>query len=109
MDELDPQYDNHLHFGAGQTEATITLPEGRHTLQLLLGDAFHVPHQPPVYSNRIVVYVGMSHRTPFDTITGSTVDNVACRVVCCRSGDKFADAEAPARVSASGRTGVFAD
>ena len=60
MDEPIPSDDNHLHFGAGQTEATITLPEGRHTLQLLLGDAFHVPHEPPVYSNQIVVYVGMS-------------------------------------------------
>ena len=64
MDEPIPSDDNHLHFGAGQTEATITLPEGRHTLQLLLGDAFHVPHEPPVYSNQIVVYVGMSPPHP---------------------------------------------
>ena len=60
FDQPIPNDENHLHFGGGQTEATITLPKGRHTLQLLLGDAFHVPHQPPVYSNPIVVYVGMS-------------------------------------------------
>jgi hypothetical protein len=64
-----PNDENHLHFGGGQTETTITLPKGRHTLQLLLGDALHVPHEPPVYSNQIVIYVGMSppvrrHRTP---------------------------------------------
>ena len=42
------------------TEATVTLPKGRHTLQLLLGDAYHVPHQPPVYSDPVIVYAGMS-------------------------------------------------
>jgi hypothetical protein len=61
-DQPIPNNENHLHFGAGQTEATITLPKGRHTLQLFLGDAAHVPHQPPVYSERIVVYVGFRHR-----------------------------------------------
>jgi hypothetical protein len=48
---------NHLHFGAGQTEATVNLPPGRHTLQLLLGDENHVPHNPPVMSKPIRVYV----------------------------------------------------
>jgi hypothetical protein len=38
---------NHLHFGAGQTEAEITLKPGPHTLQLLFGDKDHVPHRPP--------------------------------------------------------------
>src|SRR5208337_2700265 len=60
LDRPIPNDESHLHFGGGQTEATVTLPNGRHTLQLLLGDAFHVPHEPPVYSNPIVVYVGMS-------------------------------------------------
>ncbi len=60
FDQPIPNDENHLHFGGGQTEATVTLPKGRHKLQLLLGDAFHVPHQPPVYSDPIVVYVGMS-------------------------------------------------
>lgn len=40
----------HVHFGAGQTEAMVTLPPGRHTLQLVLGDWSHVPHVPPVMS-----------------------------------------------------------
>ena len=60
LDKPIPNDENHLHFGAGQTETTITLPTGRHTLQLLLGDVSHLPHEPPVYSTPIVVYVGMS-------------------------------------------------
>jgi hypothetical protein len=60
LDKPIPNDENHLHFGAGQTEATLTLPKGRHTLQLLLGDAAHIPHDPPVYSKVVVVYVGMS-------------------------------------------------
>src|SRR5690242_12512957 len=48
---------NHLHFGAGQTEAQITLKPGQHTLQLLMGDKDHVPHTPPVMSQRIRVRV----------------------------------------------------
>ena len=52
-----PQDKNHLHFGAGQTEARIELPPGKHTLQLLLGDENHVPHQPPLYSKVITVTV----------------------------------------------------
>jgi hypothetical protein len=50
----DPQ---HLHFGLGQTETVLTLPPGRHTLQLILGDENHVPHDPPVMSKRITVTV----------------------------------------------------
>jgi len=57
LDQPIPNDENHLHFGAGQTEATITLTPGRHTLQLLLGDAQHVPHDPPVYSQPITVLV----------------------------------------------------
>jgi len=53
---------NHLHFGAGQTEATVTLPLGRHTLQLVLGDETHVPHNPPVMSKPIRVIVTRSGR-----------------------------------------------
>jgi hypothetical protein len=51
---------NHLHFGAGQTEAEITLKPGTHTLQLLLGDKDHVPHTPPVMSRQIKVNVGLT-------------------------------------------------
>ncbi len=60
FDQPIPNDENHLHFGAGQTEATVTLPPGRHTLQLLLGDVNHLPHQPPVFSKPIVVNVGMT-------------------------------------------------
>ncbi len=59
LDKPIPNDENHLHFGGGQTETTLTLPTGKHTLQLLLGDVAHLPHQPPVYSDPIVVYVGM--------------------------------------------------
>jgi Domain of unknown function (DUF4399) len=47
----------HLHFGGGQTEAMVTLPPGRHTLQLVLGDWSHVPFNPPIMSPVITVTV----------------------------------------------------
>jgi hypothetical protein len=53
---------NHLHFGAGQTEAVVNLPVGTHTLQLLLGDENHVPHNPPVMSKPINVTVTRTGR-----------------------------------------------
>lgn len=49
--------DNHRHFGGGQTEVTLDLPAGEHTLQLVLGDLYHVPHNPPVVSERITIIV----------------------------------------------------
>lgn len=52
-----PTDDKHRHFGLGQTEVTLTLPPGQHTLQLLLGDHNHIPHHPPVLSERITVTV----------------------------------------------------
>jgi len=52
-----PMDDTHRHFGAGQTEATITLPPGKHTLQLVLGDWAHIPHVPPVMSDVITITV----------------------------------------------------
>jgi hypothetical protein len=57
MDQPIPNDKNHLHFGAGQTETRLELPPGRHTLQLLLGDAGHVPHDPPLYSKKITINV----------------------------------------------------
>jgi hypothetical protein len=57
LDEPIPNDKNHLHFGAGQTETILELPPGTHTLQLLMGDADHVPHDPPVMSKRITVNV----------------------------------------------------
>jgi hypothetical protein len=52
-----PADDHHLHFGGGQTETTLTLPPGRHTLQLVLGDWSHVPFNPPIVSPVIAVDV----------------------------------------------------
>jgi len=57
MDEEIPADKNHVHFGKGQTETRITLPTGTHTLQLLLADHNHVPHNPPVVSQKITVTV----------------------------------------------------
>ncbi len=52
-----PADDTHKHFGGGQTEAMVTLPKGKHTLQLLLGDWSHIPHVPPVMSKPITIVV----------------------------------------------------
>ena len=52
-----PADDNHKHFGGGQTETTIELAPGKHTLQLLLGDHNHIPHKPPVESAVITITV----------------------------------------------------
>jgi len=57
LNEEIPSDRNHLHFGAGSTEARIELPPGKHTLQLILGDHDHVPHDPPVYSKKISITV----------------------------------------------------
>jgi hypothetical protein len=52
-----PSDDHHRHFGKGQTEAFIELDKGEHTLQLILGDHMHVPHEPPIISKKIRVKV----------------------------------------------------
>jgi hypothetical protein len=52
-----PSSDKVMHFGKGQTQTTLTLPPGKHTLQLLLGDNGHVPHNPPVISKKITLTV----------------------------------------------------
>ena len=52
-----PKDDNHLHFGGGQTETTLKLKPGTHTLQLELGDENHVPFDPPLVSKRITIHV----------------------------------------------------
>jgi hypothetical protein len=57
MDEEIPADKNHLHFGKGQTETRITLPSGTHTLQLLLGDLDHIPHNPPIVSQKKTITV----------------------------------------------------
>lgn len=57
VNEPIPQDKKHLHFGAGQTEARIELPPGKHTLQLVLGDAKHYPFNPPLISEKITITV----------------------------------------------------
>lgn len=52
-----PADENHIHFGKGQTEKTLELKPGKHTLQLVLGDHNHVPHNPPVVSDVITITV----------------------------------------------------
>lgn len=45
------------HFGGGQTETELKLPKGKHTLQLLLGNYLHIPHQKPLLSKKITITV----------------------------------------------------
>jgi len=52
-----PGDDNHKHYGKGQTETELTLGAGTHTLQLVFGDAYHIPHNPPVVSDVITITV----------------------------------------------------
>ena len=52
-----PLGSNVKHFGGGQTESELTLEPGKHTLQLVLGDYMHVPHNPPVTSKVITITV----------------------------------------------------
>ena len=52
-----PADDAHKHFGKGQTEASVELKPGKHTLQLVLGDQNHVPHTAPVMSDVITITV----------------------------------------------------
>lgn len=52
-----PADENHIHFGGGQTEVTLDLAPGSHTLQLVLGDLNHIPHTPPIASEQITITV----------------------------------------------------
>jgi hypothetical protein len=49
--------EQHRHFGGGQTEVELTLSPGRHTLQMLLGDHLHIPHEPPIASSVVTIEV----------------------------------------------------
>lgn len=57
LDQPIPKDDRHIHFGGGQTETRIELKPGKHTLQLLMGDDAHMPHDPPLASKRITITV----------------------------------------------------
>jgi hypothetical protein len=52
-----PKSEEVRHFGGGQTEVDLELSPGVHTLQLLLANHLHVPHEPPVFSEQIVISV----------------------------------------------------
>lgn len=57
LHDVVPSDEQHIHFGNGQTETTLELAPGKHTLQLLLADQNHMPHKPAVVSRKIVIYV----------------------------------------------------
>ncbi len=57
LDQPIPADENHIHFGKGQTEVELELTPGEHSLQLLLGDGSHVPHDPPLVSETITITV----------------------------------------------------
>ncbi len=52
-----PANETHLHFGKGQSEAMVKLSPGPHVLQIVLADWTHIPHNPPVVSERITITV----------------------------------------------------
>ncbi len=52
-----PKDERHIHFGDGSTTAEITLDSGQHTLQMLLGDYLHIPHNPPLVSDVVTITV----------------------------------------------------
>jgi len=56
-DQPIPSNAGHRHFGKGQTETTLELEPGQHTLQLVLGDGSHIPHEPPVMSDIVTITV----------------------------------------------------
>ncbi len=57
LDQPIPSDAKHRHFGGGQTEVVIELPPGEHTLQLLMADHAHVPHNPPIVSDPVTITV----------------------------------------------------
>ena len=66
MDRPLPVTPNVRHFGKGQTQTPLDLSEGEHTLQLLLADYAHVPHDPPVLSGKIRIVVANDAAKPGD-------------------------------------------
>ena len=58
LPDLDkPMGSDVMHFGGGQTEKLVKLEKGKHTLQMILGNYLHVPHNPPVVSEKITIIV----------------------------------------------------
>ena len=59
MNQPLPATDHVRHFGKGQIKAELSLEEGEHTLQLLFADYLHIPHDPPLISEKITITVSM--------------------------------------------------
>ena len=57
LDKSIPASAKIIHYGKGQTQTSIKLDPGKHTLQLLLGNHYHIPHDPPLFSEKIVIEV----------------------------------------------------
>ncbi|BCO31941.1 hypothetical protein TspCOW1_20440 [Thiohalobacter sp. COW1] len=57
LDQPIPATEHYIHFGGGQTETSVELEPGKHTLQLLMGDHRHIPHDTPVVSEKITITV----------------------------------------------------
>ena len=62
VDDIDlskpiPSSSNHIHFGGGQTESLVDLMPGDYSMQLVLGDMTHTPHNPPIISQRVNITV----------------------------------------------------
>ena len=62
VDDIDlskpiPSSSNHIHFGGGQTESLVDLMPGNYSMQLVLGDMTHTPHNPPIISQTINITV----------------------------------------------------
>jgi len=66
LDQPLPANEHIVHFGKGQTETTLDLPEGAHRLQLMLADYAHVPHDPPVMSDVITIQIVADAPPPAD-------------------------------------------
>lgn len=57
LDQPIPKDANHIHFGDGSASVELNLEPGTHTLQLLLADHAHIPHDPPVVSEKISITI----------------------------------------------------
>ncbi len=57
LDAPLPATDKILHFGKGQTETTLTLPPGKHTLELVFADYLHTSFDPPLHSKKVTITV----------------------------------------------------
>ena len=57
LDAPMPATEKLLHFGKGQTETSLTLPAGKHSLEIVFADYLHQSFDPPLHSKKITVTV----------------------------------------------------